>query len=145
MTAITLSIPKTRFKLPKFKFPLTQEEMLVIGLYAFLSKAINGFTNDGIRTLLTVALIVLMFWDINIMVRYSRTDKMTTGKYSKSDNKFFSPNFINDLMVALPCVFLGDLTASLLLAQYGTFGLYAISVKLITKLLLRYLYFRVFI
>jgi hypothetical protein len=89
----------TRFKLPKIKFSLTGEELLVIFMSAFMSYILYVFVGKPVYWPLFVGQLVVGVWAYTILNQYTLKERMSTG--GKNKRVFFSENFITDLVFFL--------------------------------------------
>jgi hypothetical protein len=97
MTARTLTLTRSKFKIPKFKFALSNEEMLVIFMCYFTYYIDRIYYNTFIYWPLLLGELYVYVWAIMILQNYTKKEKMSTGKNDK--HEFFSDSFCTDLLL----------------------------------------------
>jgi hypothetical protein len=97
----SLAIDQAKFKIPKFKSPLSTEEMIVIFMQSFVGEIMVMYKNTALFYLLLFVLVFLSQWSFDIMKNYTFKESIAIENEKEKKNKFFSDNFIFDICVYL--------------------------------------------
>jgi hypothetical protein len=91
----SVALQTSKFKIPKFKFPLTYEEMIVIFTHSFIAEIMVMYKNTTFFYFLLIVSVFLAQWTFNIMKSYTLKEAIAIEKQKKE--VFLSPNFITDM------------------------------------------------
>ncbi|MGL4758161.1 MAG: hypothetical protein ACRCXZ_02410, partial [Patescibacteria group bacterium] len=94
-----------RFKLPNFKFPLSNEEMIVICFSAFVNYPMRFITQPITIVILNIVMLILGVWSYSILSGYTVKEKLSIN--GENNYKFFSQNFVSDLIACVIGVSMG--------------------------------------
>jgi hypothetical protein len=96
MVSNVVQVTKTKFQLPKFQFPLTLQEILIIFASAFSNNILSYYSvRNIVFYLMLVISFVFIWWSMDVLKQYTIKEKLTTT--GKKETTYLSPNFITDL------------------------------------------------
>jgi hypothetical protein len=133
------AIRLTRFKIPKIKFPLTREELLVIFLSSFTSYILDGFRGKFVYWPLFLAMLFVGVWSYTILNTYTIKEMLSTG--AKKKKLFFSENFTTDLLFYLFGNVAGFVFTALLMGDGPVHLITTLFISMGMRCLARWLYY----